>query len=54
MRDYYINVIQWSYQAASRKVLQPDELGPVGQEVEGVPQHHGLHVGDNADLWPML
>ena len=31
-------------------MLEPDELGPVGQKVERIAEHHGLHVGDDAHL----
>ena len=35
---------------AGRKPPEPDEGWPVGEEVEGVSEEHGLDVGDHLHL----
>ena len=45
-----INLFHKTHKAAGWNVLEPDELGPVGQKVERIAEHHGLHVGDDAHL----
>ena len=48
-RDLFPNLVSILVPARGEPP-EPDEGGPVGEEVEGVPEEHGLDVGDDLHL----